>query len=186
VIVHARVHYVYAVNRPASLWFKSTEFELTDTPAHRRNVLFYNKFITFSHYCEKLHSHRYFSIIRRLCWPIAFCVMASEAPRIHITASPTESAFYILDILVNVFFSLDSLFRLCGFALRVLIEKACNREMTVRGMILKSGSIDIIVTFLCFAYQFTTTGLWFRLLRLLLITASAMEMFPQMDVLMVR
>jgi hypothetical protein len=163
----------------------NSDFDTSDTANHKIKVTWYNRLITFSRFFEMLHNHRYFAVIRRLCWPIAFSVMAYEAPKFSLTHSPEEQMFYVLDVLVNIFFMLDCWCRLFGTLLKIQIEKVCKREMTTRAIISRSGILDIIVTALCFAYGFTTTGLWFRLVRLVLITASALEMFPQMDVLMV-
>ena len=79
----------------------------------------------------------------------------------------------------------ESIFRLCGLFIRTKIERACKREMSFASIFIKSGILDIIIIAMCFGYGLTTTGLWLRLARLVLITASAIELFPQIDVLMV-
>ncbi len=94
-------------------------------------------------------------------------------------------AFSALDILINSMFLFDSCCRLFGLLIRISIEKAFHREYTVFDLMMHSGFLDIIVTCLCFGLGLTEIGLWFRLIRLFLITAAVLELFPQIDVLMV-
>ena len=92
---------------------------------------------------------------------------------------------YAIDKIVNAWFLIESLCRLFGVIIRVKIEAAFKRKISEVHVFFHSGFIDVILTSLCYGYGLTTTGLWFRLLRLIAIISALLELFPQLDLLVV-
>jgi hypothetical protein len=95
-------------------------------------------------------------------------------------------AFNGLDILINTCFLLDGLLRLLGLYIFVRIEQAFHREISLIELLRQSGILDMVVSCISFGYLQSVTGMWIKLLRLILVTVSVLEVFPYVDVLMVR
>lgn len=110
-----------------------------------------------------------------------------QAPQANLGVNnSTDYGFQVLDDIVIFIFLLDSILRLSGVFIRINIEKAFNREVNPYSVFRQSGFVDIIVTILNISFGFTSIiGIWLRLLRLILITSTVLDLFPHIDVLMV-
>ena len=68
--------------------------------------------------------------------------------------------------------------------MRVKIEKAYQRHVTVLDVIYGSGVFQLIATAFCFGFGLQEVGMWARLLRLALTTSTVLEVFPHISILL--
>lgn len=107
-----------------------------------------------------------------------------QAPSVSFSNEPT--AYVILEHLVNAWFLVDSFICLCGVPIRVKIEEAFQREVTAHHVFIHSGIFSTLVACVCFGLGQSIEGVWFHLLRFLLMTSALLDFMPHIDVLMVR
>ena len=71
-----------------------------------------------------------------------------------------------------------------GVYMRIKIEIAYQRNVTLLDVIYGSGVIQFIFTALCIGFGLTEVGMWTRLFRLALTTSTVLEVFPHISILL--
>jgi hypothetical protein len=119
--------------------------------------------------------------------PVGFFIVAYSVSTRYGVNTDLDLVIFYLDVVINVVYLLQSLIRLGGVSIRYKIEKAFKREISSAVILRQSGVLATVVTIMCFAYDISTeVGQWMRLIRLTFIASSILEVFPHIDVLMVR
>ena len=85
---------------------------------------------------------------------------------------------------MNAWFLLHGLCMMLGVYMRIKIEKAYQRNVTILDAISGSGVVQFIFTALCFGYGLTEVGMWTRLIRLALTTSTVLQVFPHLSILL--
>ena len=135
--------------------------------------------------CERFLWFRAVRILQIVTWPVAFTVLAYYTPQLDYGInSSTDFNFWVLDNIINAWFLLYSIIRMCGLFMRIKIEKAYQRVVTNYEAVISSGILQFVTVVLCFAFGFTEVGMWMRLLRLGFTTSTVLEVFPHINVLM--
>ena len=90
-----------------------------------------------------------------------------------------------LDIVINILLILKSIALLLSIPISIKIENAFNREIDWSVLFFYSGIIDFVISIICLSLTTSVLGLWFRILRTLILARVFLEVFPYIQVLMV-
>ena len=149
------------------------------------NFFIYKTCVVISLNCERFLWNRWVRIVNICMWPTALAILAYETPQLDYGINSSQDFhFFVLDNIVNSWLLVKGTVRLCGLFMRIKIEKAYQREVTVIDAILGSGVLQLLATCACFGFGFTDVGLWIRLVRLALTTSTVLEVFPHINILM--
>ena len=149
------------------------------------NFWWYKFAVVLSLNCERFLWYRAVRIVQIICWPVAFAVLAYYTPQLDYNINDsTGFNFWVLDNIINAWFLLYSIIRMCGLFMRIKIEKAYQRVVTTYDALMTSGILQFLTVILCFGFGFTEVGMWMRLLRLGFTTSTVLEVFPHINVLM--
>lgn len=152
-----------------------------------RNFALNKHYIPFTRQCALITTDFRTSFIRIILITLAILILLHEAKRNKYKGenSPTEIGIKYTDILVNIYFLIDAIIRLLGIPMFIRIEYAFGREANGFNLILKSGSFrDILIVILCLSYGITITGLWLRLLLVVSLIPSFIEIVPKLSILL--
>jgi len=166
-----------------SVWSSLRSMGSSDDPDDWKSQLY--KFIVLvSLNCERILQNQFVRYTHLVMWPIAFSVLVYETPQADYSInSQTDFNFYVLDAIINTWFLVYGVCKLLGLHMRIRIEKAYQRKVTVMQAIVDSGAVQLLACCLCLGYGITETGLWIRLVRLALTTSTVLDLFPHMSVL---
>lgn len=96
-----------------------------------------------------------------------------------------HDAYTIFEDVVNILYILDAAITFFSLPINVALSDLFGEKMTLVGLTGKSRLLDVIVACICFGEGLSNVGLWFQVLRIILITISVIELIPQAEALLV-
>ena len=152
--------------RPYSIW--------TNRDSSKKFVLM----IRLSRFCKQLLINNVVIFLRIIVALLSATLVAIEANH------GGEQYLYILELILNSYLLLESLVRMFAIPIYLRVEGAFNRSVFFSNIIFESGFIDLIVCIVCFSLDVDYPGLWFRLIRFLLLSKVFLEVFPYTEILL--
>ena len=178
------------LDRPASIWLtrragEAGQFE-EESSLEKALGRAPDGLVLLSRLCEKALGSRPALLLRLVLSPLGFFVLAYQVPQTDLAVNGrTDLAVLYLDLLFNVIYLVQSTLRVGGTLIRIKIELAFHREVSLLDELRQSGLLPVVVTVLCFVFGLgSLAGLWIRLVRLTFIASSILEVLPHVDVLM--
>lgn len=174
--------------RPVSIWY-------SDNEAWERNPLF-RLFLGYSRFCERISANTLMKVVRSASWMVLLIVLIYSTPLLGLPYdrrptpeevfqwSDEQRNFYIVSVVVNVWFLINSILLMSGLLIRTKVEKAFNREMTRTEVALDIGIVGFTLDLLCLSYGISDVGLWFQVTRLFVATQFVLDLFPHIGILM--
>ena len=182
------------LSRPLYIWFTAEDdnFALS----HPWRYWLYATFLGYSHMCERFSVTTVMKVVRAASWIVLLIVLINTAPALQLShdSRPTlvelegysaeRRNFYNVSVVVNVWLLLNSVVEISGIFIRTKVEKAFNREMSTKSIILDMGLLSFTLDILCLSYGVSEVGLWFQVSRLVLLTQFVLDLFPTIGILM--
>ena len=182
------------LDRPAKIWtseYRGSAADNSETVVVKRwlTAEMEDRMIVFSRACQKLLESAGARYLRFVAPLVAYFVLAWEAETeqfLYSRHTTADVVIYILDLIVNVVFLIQSVITLLGAPIRYRIEQAFNRDVDVVTLCVDSGVLGMIMAVFCLAYPLASMeGLWLRLFRLALMATSILEFLPHIEMLVV-
>lgn len=152
-----------------------------------RNVIMSHNYISITHLCAMITTDFRTNIIRIILITVAVIILLSESTRHNYkdNSSDGELGVLIADMFINLCFIFDAFVRLLSIPMFIRVEYAFGREVNGLNLLWKSGSIrDIVIVILCLSYGISMTGLWLRLILLISLVPSFIEVVPKLSILL--